>query len=121
MPNFNTIVIVGHLTRDPEVRYTPNGKAVAKFGIACNHKWGEHEEVCFVDVDCWGKTAENVGLYLHKGDAALVNGRLAYETWEDKSGNKRSKHKIVSQNVVFLPKGGAAKDYGDSGEDDIPF
>ena len=108
MANFNKVILAGNLTRDPELRYTPKGTAVAKIGLAINRKWrsetGEmKEETTFVDVDCFGKTAETVGQYLKKGRPVLIEGRLRYETWEDKqSGQKRSKLGVVMESFQFI-------------------
>lgn len=114
MASFNKVILVGNLTRDPELRYTPKGTAIAKIGLAVNHKWkneaGElKEEVTFVDVECWSRTAENVGQYMRKGSSMLVEGRLKLETWDDKQTNqKRSKMLVVAEAVQFLgsPRGG---------------
>src|ERR1700690_1600163 len=108
MANFNKVILAGNLTRDPELRYTPKGTAVAKIGLAINRKWrsetGEmKEETTFVDVDCFGKTAETVSQYLKKGRPILIEGRLRYETWEDKqSGQKRSKLGVVMESFQFI-------------------
>ncbi|MEO6035253.1 MAG: single-stranded DNA-binding protein [Verrucomicrobiota bacterium] len=114
MASFNKVILVGNLTRDPELRYTPKGTAIAKIGLAVNRTWkneaGEtKEEVTFVDVDCFGRTAENVGQYMRKGSAMLVEGRLRLDTWDDKQTNqKRSKLGVVAETVQFLgsPRGG---------------
>ena len=112
MASFNKVILAGNLTRDPELRYTPKGTAVARLGIACNRKWksetGEmKEEVTFVDVDAFGKTAETIGQYLKKGRPILIEGRLRYDTWEDKqSGQKKSKLGVVLENFQFLDSGG---------------
>jgi single-strand DNA-binding protein len=111
MANFNKVILAGNLTRDPELRYTPKGTAIAKIGLAINRKWrsesGEmKDETTFVDVDCFGKTAETVGQYLKKGRPILVEGRLRYETWEDKqSGAKRSKLGVVMESFQFMDAG----------------
>src|SRR5882724_11528970 len=111
MASFNKVILVGNLTRDPELRYTPKGTAVAKIGVAVNRTWrneaGEtKEEVTFVDVDVFGRTAENVGQYLRKGSPVLVAGRLRLDTWEDKQTNqKRSKLGVVAEIVQFLSSG----------------
>ncbi|MEO6182493.1 MAG: single-stranded DNA-binding protein [Verrucomicrobiota bacterium] len=108
MSSFNKVILVGNLTRDPELRYTPKGTAIAKIGMAVNHKWkneaGElKEEVTFVDIEVWGRTAENVGQYMRKGSSMLVEGRLKLETWDDKQTNqKRSKMVVVGETVQFL-------------------
>jgi len=111
MANFNKVILAGNLTRDPELRYTPKGTAIAKIGLAINRKWksesGEmKEEVTFVDVDAFGKTAETIGQYLKKGRPILIEGRLRYETWEDKSNQKRSKLGVVMESFQFLDSGG---------------
>ena len=119
MANFNKVILMGNLTRDPELRYTPKGTAVARIGLACNRKWksetGEmKEEVTFVDVDAFGKTAETIGQYLKKGRPILIEGRLRYDTWEDKqTKQKKSKLGVVLENFQFLDSGGGR---GDGGE-----
>ncbi len=111
MASFNKVILAGNLTRDPELRYTPKGTAIARLGLACNRKWksetGEmKEEVTFVDVDAFGKTAETIAQYLKKGRPILLEGRLRYETWEDKQTNqKKSKLGVVLENFQFLDSG----------------
>jgi len=105
----NTVQIAGNLTRDPEVRFFANDKAVANFGLAINRRYkggdGEmKEETTFVDVECWGRQAELVGQYLTKGRNCLCEGSLKFDQWEDKEGNKRSKLKINAQRVHFIGK-----------------
>ncbi len=108
MASFNKVILVGNLTRDPELRYTPKGTAVAKIGLAVNRNWtsesGEKkEEVTFVDVDVFGRTAENVSQYMRKGRPILIEGRLRLDTWDDKqTGQKRSKLGVVAETVQFL-------------------
>ena len=108
MANLNKVLLMGNLTRDPEVRYTPKGTAVTELGIAVNRIYtGENgekrEEVTFVDVTVWGRTAENVGEYLKKGRPVFIEGRLQLDSWEDKqSGQKRNKLRVVADNVQFL-------------------
>ena len=109
MNSFNKVILLGNLTRDPEVRYTPSGTAVASFAIAVNRKYKQGEEtkdeVSYIDIVVFGKTAENCGQYLNKGDAILVEGRLQQRRWDDKdSGQKRSKVEVVAQLVNFMPK-----------------
>jgi single-strand DNA-binding protein len=122
MASFNKVVLVGNLTRDPELRYTPKGTAIAKIGLAVNRVWtneaGEKkEEVTFVDVDVFGRTAENVGQYMRKGRPILVEGRLKLDQWDDKqTGQKKSKLGVVAENVQFL---GSSKD-GESGGGGAP-
>jgi single-strand DNA-binding protein len=113
MANLNKVLLMGNLTRDPEVRYTPKGTAVTELGIAVNRIYtGENgekrEEVTFVDVTVWGRTAENVGEYLKKGRPVFIEGRLQLDSWEDKqSGQKRNKLKVVADNVQFLGSRGS--------------
>jgi len=114
MASFNKVILMGNLTRDPELRYTPKGLAIAKIGLAVNRNWtsesGEKkEEVTFVDVDIFGRTAENVGQYMKKGRPILIEGRLRLDQWDDKqTGQKRSKLGVVGEVVQFLgsPTGG---------------
>jgi single-strand DNA-binding protein len=113
MANFNKVILAGNLTRDPELRYTPKGMAIAKIGLAINRTWksetGEtKEEVTFVDVDAFGRQAEVIGQYLKKGRPILVEGRLRYDTWDDKQTNtKRSKLGVVLEGFQFLDSGRA--------------
>lgn len=115
MASFNLVVLVGNLTRDPEMRYTPKGTAVCKVGLAVNRNWttesGEKkEEVTFVDIDLFGKTAENVAQYMKKGRPILIEGRLKYDQWDDKhSGQKRSKLGVIGETVQFLGSSDGSK------------
>jgi single-strand DNA-binding protein len=118
MASFNKVILVGNLTRDPELRYTPKGTAVAKIGLAVNRNWtsesGEKkEEVTFVDVDIFGRTAENVSQYMRKGRPILVEGRLRLDQWDDKqTGQKRSRLGVVAETVQFLGAPGGAEGGG---------
>jgi single-strand DNA-binding protein len=118
MANFNKVILAGNLTRDPELRYTPKGSAIAKFGLAINRTWktetGEsREEVTFIDIDAFGKQAETIGQYLKKGRPVLVEGRLRLDQWEDKqTGQKRSRLGVVLEGFQFL--GGPASEGGES-------
>jgi len=102
----NRVYLLGNLTRDPELRYTPTGTAVTSFGFAVNRRYrqGEEmrEETCFVDVVVFGRQAETVSEYLSKGRQALVEGRLTWRTWEADDGTRRSKHEVVAQNIQFI-------------------
>lgn len=104
MANYNLVVLMGHLTRNPELSYSGSGVPVCKFGLAVNHRYGsgenKQEEVCFVDVTVFGKTAEFTAQHFVKGKAAIVTGRLAFEQWE-KDGQKRSKHAVIAEKVGF--------------------
>jgi len=138
MTSFNKVILLGNLTRDPEVRYTPNGSAVTSFALAVNRKYKQgdemKEEVSYIDIVVFGKQAENCGQYLNKGDAALIEGRLQQRRWDDKeTGQKRSKVEVAAQSVTFMPKrqpaGGQAGGQGHAepmpepavDEGDIPF
>jgi single-strand DNA-binding protein len=115
MASFNKVILLGNLTRDPEVRYTPKGTAVTELGMAVNRVYtaenGEkREETTFVDVTLWGRTAEIAGEYLKKGRPVFIEGRLQLDTWDDKqSGQKRSKLKVVGEGLQLIgsrPGGG---------------
>mgnify|MGYP000858820876 CR=1 FL=1 len=108
MASFNKVILAGNLTRDPELRYTPKGTAIAKLGLALNRSYttesGERrEEVTFVDVDAFGRQAEVIGQYMKKGRPLLVEGRLKLDTWEDKNTKqKQSKLKVVLESFSFI-------------------
>ena len=135
MASLNKVFLMGNLTRDPELRYTPSGTAVTTLGLAVNNKFkrGDEwvEDVLFIDVTVWGKSAENCTEYLSKGSPVMVEGRLKHHTWEAQDGQKRSKVDVTAMSVQFLSggKGGggkAAQSDHDSGQppvsdDDVPF
>jgi single-strand DNA-binding protein len=108
MAYLNKVFLIGNLTRDPELRVTPKGTAICQFGIAVNRQFKDEsgatrDETTFVDIEAWGKQGELVSKYLSKGSPAMVEGRLKLDQWEDKtSGQKRSKLKVVLDNVQFL-------------------
>ena len=108
MANFNKVILIGNLTRDPELRYTPKGTAIAKIGLAINRTWktetGESkEEVTFVDIDAFGRQAETLGQYMKKGRPIMIEGRLKLDTWDDKQTNqKRSRLGVVMETFQFL-------------------
>ena len=113
MPNFNKVILAGNLTRDPELRYTPKGTAIARLGLALNRSYttetGEKkEEVTFVDVDAFGRQAEVIAQYMRKGRPILIEGRLRLDQWEDKNTHqKQSKLKVVLESFSFLDSRGA--------------
>jgi single-strand DNA-binding protein len=148
MASYNKVMLLGNLTRDPEVKYTPKGSAVADIGLAVNRTYttdgGEkREETTFVDVTMWGRQAEIAGEYLKKGRPLFVEGRLQLDTWDDKqTGQKRSKLRVVCENFQMLgsrdsggeggggggrPSGGSSRPAKsapaaeESADDDIPF
>ena len=108
MANYNRIVLIGNLTRDPQLKFLPSQTAICEFGMAINHKYktasGEQrEEVCFIECTCFGKAGEVINQYMQKGRPILVEGRLKFDSWEDKQGGgKRSKHSVVVDNFQFL-------------------
>jgi single-strand DNA-binding protein len=119
MASFNKVILVGNLTRDPEVKYTTGGTAVTELGLAVNRTWFDQkanerkEETTFVDVTLWGRQAEVAGEYLSKGRPVLIEGRLSLDSWEDKAtGQKRSKLKVVGEAMQML---GSRGDAGGSG------
>lgn len=119
MASLNKVLLLGNLTRDPELRYAPNGTPVANFGMAINRRYrqGEEwrEEVCYVDIVTFGRQAETVGEYLSKGNLAMIEGRLQWRSWETEDGQKRSKHEVVANNVQFMPRM-----QGDGGGSGVP-
>lgn len=126
MANLNKVMLMGNITRDPEVRYTPKGTAVADITIAVNRistldNGEKREEVTFVDVTLWGRTAEIAGEYLRKGRPVFIEGRLQLDSWDDKqSGQKRSKLKVVAESMQLIgarPGGGGAAGGGSEAED----
>lgn len=153
MANLNKVMLIGNLTRDPELRYTPKGTAVAELGMAVNRirtndQGQRQEDTTFIDVTLWGRQAELAQQYLSKGRSVYIEGRLQMDTWEDRStGQKRSKLKVVGENMQFIgggggggggggrpsgggeavsqPQGGSPassnEDFGDEEDDDIPF
>lgn len=107
MGSYNRIVLVGNLTRDPQLSYTPANTAVCKFGIATNHKWRDRdgksrEDVCFVDCTLFGRGGETFNQYMSKGRPVLVEGRLQLDQWTTPEGDKRSKHVVLVDNFTFL-------------------
>src|SRR5579863_7632313 len=140
MVSFNKVILMGNLTKNPEIRYTPNGMAVANFRIAVNSRYKQGEEtkddVCFIDIVVFGKQAENSGQYLSKGQGVIVDGRLKERRWETQDGQKRSKYEVVAQSIRFLPKrqdspelpgrgepdtSAKTEAFPEEGGDDVPF
>ena len=140
MSNFNKILLMGNLTRDPQLSYLPSQTAVVEFGLAVNRKWtsrdGEKkEETCFVDCRAFGRTAENINKYMSKGRPLFVEGRLTFDSWTAQDGSKRSKHRVTVENFQFIggaPGSGGRQTEQNAGNaagqveqnvnsDDIPF
>ena len=110
MANYNKVMLMGNLTRDPQLSYTPNQLAVVNFGLAVNRKWkgqdgSQREETCFVDCTSFGRQAETINKYLSKGRPVFVEGRLTFDSWTGQDGTKRSKLKVTVENFQFLPDG----------------
>jgi single-strand DNA-binding protein len=119
MASYNKVILMGNLTRDPELKYLPSGAAVANVGIAVNRVYNDRqsgekkEEVCFVDLDAFGRTAEIINEYFQKGRPILVEGRLRLQTWETDDGQRRSKHSVFVDRFEFV--GGRQDGDGDGG------
>jgi len=119
--NYNKIMLMGNLTRKPELSYLPSQTAVVDFGLAVNRKWKSKdgqskEETCFVDCRAFGKTAENISKYLDKGSPLFVEGRLTFDSWTSQDGSKRSKHRVTVDSFQFLGKAKSEPTKDDSGE-----
>jgi single-strand DNA-binding protein len=143
MAGFNKVLLLGNLTRDPQLSYTPNQTAVVEFGMAVNRKWTgtdgqKKDETCFVDCQAYGRMAENINKYLTKGRQLFVERRLTFNQWTAQDGTRRSKHRVTVENFQFIggpgPGGeaapaaeGAAQEpeaqqpAGPAADDDIPF
>ncbi|MFP4052789.1 MAG: single-stranded DNA-binding protein [Phycisphaerae bacterium] len=112
MANYNKIILLGNLTRDPQLSYLPSQTAVVEFGMAVNHRWRsqdgqQRETTCFIDCRCFGRQAEVINQYMSKGRPMLVEGRLDYDTWEGKDGTRRSKHRVFVERFQFVGGGGS--------------
>jgi len=141
MASYNKVILLGNLTREPELRYTPSQTPVVDFGLATNRRWKradgtDRTETCFVDCTMFGKRAEVVSRYFHKGNPIFVEGRLTYDSWTGQDGTKRSRLKVTVENFEFVGQGGsggrgapggeappADQDYSQAPppDDDIPF
>lgn len=143
MANFNRVLLMGNLTRDPQLSYTPNQTAVVDFGMAMNRRWtgqdgNQRDETCFVDCRMFGKRAEVINKYCKRGNPLFVEGRLTFDSWEAQDGSKRSKLRVTVENFEFISGGGGGGAGGagqtsqstsgtnsgaqqQAGDDDIPF
>ena len=113
MATYNKVIMMGNLTRDPQLSYLPSQTPVVEFGLATNRKWKsqdgqDREEVCFVDCRAFGRMAENISKYCQKGRPLMIEGRLTFDQWEAQDGSKRSKHRITVENFTFVDSGGQA-------------
>ena len=136
MASYNKVILMGNLTRDPELKQTPSNQSVAQIGLAVNRKFKSRdgdmkEETTFVDCEAWGRTAETMSKYLSKGRPVFVEGRLKLDQWQDKDGNNRSKLKVVIDTFQFVDSRGAQSGQSQQPttatanitpqDDDIPF
>lgn len=123
MSSFNRVILMGNLTRDPEMRQTQSGTSICRFSIAVNRSsssqdGSQRDETCFVDIDSFGRTAENISKYFSKGKPILVEGRLRQDSWEDKQGQKRTKLVVVLERFEFI---GSARDNASGGSFDADY
>ncbi|MFA5863077.1 MAG: single-stranded DNA-binding protein [Phycisphaerae bacterium] len=121
MANYNKVILVGNLTRDPQLKYLPSETAVVEFGLAVNRRWTgndgqKREETCFVDVSAFGKPAETINHYMKKGNSILIEGRLHFQQWQAQDGSKRSKLSVVADNFQFMGGPAAGTREGNSAE-----
>lgn len=112
MASYNKVILMGNLTRDPQMSYLPSNTPVVDFGMAVNRRWrgreGEQrEDVCFIDCRCYGKQAETINQYMSKGRPILIEGRLEFDQWEGKDGQRRSKHRVFVERFTFVDGGGS--------------
>lgn len=123
MASYNKVLLMGNLTRDPQLSYTPSQTAVVDFGLATNRRWtaqdgSQREETCFVDCRAFGRMAENINKFMNKGRPIFIEGRLTFDTWTGQDGTKRSKHRVTVENFTFLPgAGGPGPDPSGQGYD----
>ncbi len=125
MSGYNRIVLVGNLTKDPELSYTASNTAVCKFGIATNRKWrdregNDREDTCFIDCTLFGRSGETFKQYMSKGRQVLVEGRLQLNQWETPEGEKRSRHQVFVENFTFLGGGGDGRRGGGENRSESP-
>jgi single-strand DNA-binding protein len=129
MAGFNKVLLMGNLTRDPQLSYTPNQTAVVDFGLATNRRWTgqdgtQHDETCFVDCRAFGRMAENINKYFKKGKPIFLEGRLTFDSWTAQDGSKKSKLRVTVENFQFLPGTGggapAGPDQEPAPESDAP-
>jgi single-strand DNA-binding protein len=132
MANFNKVILLGNLTRDPQLRYLPSNTAVCEFGLAVNRQWrdrdgNQKDETCFVDISAFGRQGETINQYLSKGRPVLIEGRLRFDSWTGQDGQKRSKLSVVAENFQFVGSrgegaggggGGGGERAGDGGRGD---
>jgi single-strand DNA-binding protein len=120
MAGFNKVLLLGNLTRDPQLSYTPSQTAVVDFGVATNRRWtgqdgSQREETCFVDCRAFGRTAENIHKFFQKGKPIFLEGRLTFDAWTAQDGSKKSKLRVTVETFQFLPGTGGGPDQADQG------
>lgn len=120
MPGVNKVLLLGNLTRDPQLSYTPSQTAVVDFGVATNRRWtgqdgSQREETCFVDCRAFGHTAENINKFFKKGKPIFLEGRLTFDSWTAQDGSKKSKLRVTVENFQFLPGTHGGIDQADQG------
>ena len=129
MSSYNKVILLGNLTRDPQLSYTPNQTAVVDFGMATNRRWKgqdgtERNETCFVDCRMFGRRAEVVNKYFKKGSQMFLEGRLTFDSWQAQDGSKRSKLRVTVENFEFVGSGqkaaGQGQGYGQADADTVP-
>lgn len=121
MASYNKVILLGNLTRDPQLSYTPNQTAVVDFGIATNRRWKgqdgtQRDETCFVDCRMFGKRAEVINKYCKKGNPLFVEGRLTFDSWQGQDGSKRSKLRVTVENFEFMGQRSSGGGQGDRSE-----
>ena len=126
MASYNQVILMGNLTKEPELRYIPSGAPVCNFGLAVNRSYtdsnGEkQQDVCYVDIVCWNRLAEVTAEYLHKGSPAFIEGRLQQRSWETDDGQRRYKLEVVARSVQFLSNGRPGQDEDEGDDSDVPF
>ena len=107
MPNYNKVMLMGNLTRDPQLSYLPSQTAVVEIGLAVNRRWTDkegqkREDTCFIDCRAFGRPAETINKYLRRGNPIFIEGRLDFDSWTSQDGTKRSKHRVTIDNFQFL-------------------
>jgi len=123
MAGYNRVIFMGNLTRDPETKQLTSGQSVCRLSLASNRQFKNRQsgqlvqEVCFIDVDVWGAQADSCQQYLQKGRSVLIEGRLKLDSWQDNEGQKRSKHSLVADRVVFLASSNQVETSGKEDED----
>ena len=134
MASYNRVILMGNLTRDPQLKYLPNNTAVCEFGLATNRKWRDRdgnmkEDTCFIEVAAFGRMGETLNQYMSKGKPILIEGRLKFDSWTGQDGTKRSKLSVVAENMQFLGsrgdspgdgQGAPQRDYAPSGPPSKP-